>query len=70
MRIVERTDISRPGNDCFINESVSIIEEFGIYSILISNRIVGWFDREVMYITDTSSDYEKIEAKYKELCRQ
>jgi hypothetical protein len=70
MRIVERTDISRPGNDCFINESVSIIEEFGIYSILISQKVVGWFDREVMYIADTSSDYEKIEAKYKELCRQ
>jgi hypothetical protein len=49
---------------------VSIIEEFGIYSILVCQKVVGWFDREVMYIADTSSDYEKIEAKYKELCRQ
>lgn len=67
MRIVASTDISREGNDCFINESVSILEEFGIYSVIVCCKVTGWADREVMYTAETSSDFEKIITKYREL---
>lgn len=67
MRVVKSTDISREGNDCFINESISIIEEFGVYSVIVCLRVTGWAKREVTYIVETSSDYEKIKAKYREL---
>lgn len=67
MRIVASVDKSREGNDCFINESISILEEFGIYSVIVCCKVTGWDDREIMYTAETSSDYEKIKAKYKEL---
>ena len=70
MRVVESTDISREGNDCFINESISILEEFGIYVVIVCVKVTGWADNEVTYIAETSSDYEKIKAKYKELRRE
>ena len=67
MRIIASTDISREGNDCFINESISILEEFGIYSVIVCLKVTGWAASETMYTAETSSDYEKIKAKYREL---
>lgn len=34
MRIISTTDLSREGNDCFILESISLIEQFNIYAVI------------------------------------
>ena len=34
MKIISTTDLSREGNDCYIYESVSLIEEFGMYAVV------------------------------------
>ena len=41
MKTIVTTDLSREGNDCYIYESVSIIEEFGSYAVLVCTKLVG-----------------------------
>lgn len=68
MKILATTDLSRAGNDCYIYESVSIVEQFGIYSIIVCQKVTGWAKRETAYVELTSSDYNKIIDKYNKLC--
>lgn len=46
MRIIYTTDLSRPGNDCYIYESVSLVEAFGMYTVITAKKITGWAERE------------------------
>lgn len=41
MRIISTTDLSREGNDCSINESISLVEQFELYAIIRCLKIVG-----------------------------
>ena len=42
MKIIETTNLSREGNDHYIYESVTLIEEFGMYSVITCRKDVGW----------------------------
>jgi hypothetical protein len=65
MRIISTTDISREGNDCYIYESVSLVEQFGIYAIIICQRVTGWAKREGMHVLDSATDWTKAKEVYK-----
>lgn len=49
MRIISTTDLSREGNDCYINESVTLVEQFGLYAVIICRKVTGWAEEETIY---------------------
>jgi hypothetical protein len=65
MRIISTTDISREGNDCYIYESVSLVEQFDVYAVITCQRITGWAKREGMHVLDSTTDYTKAKKAYK-----
>lgn len=65
MKVISTTDISREGNDCYIYESVSLVEQFGIYAVIICQRVTGWAKREGMHVLDSATDWTKAKEVYK-----
>jgi hypothetical protein len=63
MRVISTTDISREGNDCYIYESVSLVEQFGVMAVVLCQRVTGWAEREGAYVLHhTANFYEALEA--------
>ena len=65
MRVISTTDISREGNDCYIYRSVSLVEQFGIYSVISIQKITGWAEREDVVVLCTTTDIEVAKQAYK-----
>lgn len=63
MEIISTTDLSRAGNDCYIYESVSLIEAFGMYKVITAEKTVGWFDSKQIY-TSSNLTCDLDEAKF------
>ena len=67
MRVISTTDLSDYGNDCYIHKSVSLVEDFGMYNILTAEKVVGWCEREQMYLkADTTCNFDKAKWMYKQ----
>lgn len=67
MKVIHTTDLSRAGNDCYIYESVSLVEVFGMYAIIEATKTSGWFENEEI-TTGSKIVYDLDDAKkmYKE----
>ena len=39
MRTIYTTDLSRYGNDCYIYETISLIEDNGIYNTILTTKV-------------------------------
>ena len=65
MRVLSTTDISRPGNDCYIYESVSLVEQFGIYSVINILKVTGWAEREETLVLCATKDVDEAKKVYK-----
>lgn len=65
MRVISTTDISREGNDCYIYESVTLAEQFDIYSVINFLSITGWAEREDVRVLCTTRDLKKAKKVYK-----
>ena len=65
MRVISTTDISREGNDCYIYESVSLVEQFGIYSVINFLNVTGWAKREETRVLCTTRDKAEAREVYK-----
>ncbi len=65
MKVISTTDLSRSGNDCYIYESVSLVEQFELFSVIRYWRVVGWSDREEVSILYTSLSRSTATEKYK-----
>ena len=67
MRVISTTDLSDYGNDCYIHKSVSLVEDFGMYNILIAEKVIGWYEIEQMYLmVDTTCNFDKAKYIYKQ----
>ena len=67
MKVIHSTDLSRAGNDCYIYESVSLIEAFGMYAIIVADKTRGWFEREEINVSSkVVYDLEEAKKMYKE----
>ena len=65
MKIISTTDLSREGNDCYIYESVSLVEAFGMYAVIICERVTGWSDYEEMeFRGKPTTDIEEAKQRY------
>jgi hypothetical protein len=54
VEVIYNTDLSRPGNDVYIYESVSLIKQFELYAVIKVYRVIGWSEREEVSILYTS----------------
>ena len=66
MRVIATTDLSRHGSACYIHESISLVEQFGLYVIIKFFEVIGNTskDIEILY---SSTDCGKAIAKYDSL---
>ena len=69
MEVICTKDISRPGNDCYIKESYSIIEQFGLYAVIRVFKVNGWSDIEDISIVLTTSNLAEAEEKLEDYCK-
>ena len=69
MNVLSTTVVSRPGNDCYIEESYSLVEQFGLYAVIKFYKVSGWSDWEEVSVLITTSNKSEAAKKYKEYCK-
>lgn len=69
MNVISSTLVSRPGNDCYIEESYSLVEQFGLYAVIKFYKVSGWAEQEEASILITTADKAEAAKKYKEYCK-
>jgi hypothetical protein len=69
MKVISTTQLSRPGNDVYIDEEVLLVEQFGLYAVLRFYKVSGWSDREEVSVLIATSDKTEAGKKYKEYCK-
>jgi hypothetical protein len=69
MEVISTTDCSRYGNDCYIEEYYSLVEQFGIYAVIRFYKVSGWSDREEVDVLITTTSRSEAGKKYKEYCK-
>lgn len=69
MNVISTTDTSRVGNDCYIEESYSLVEQFGIYSVIRFYKVSGWADQVDVTILIITSDKTEAGKVYKKYCK-
>ena len=69
MKIISTTNHSYPGNDCYIEEEYSLVEQFGLYAVIKFYKVTGWSDREEVSILVSTSDKSEAGRKYRECCK-
>jgi hypothetical protein len=69
MNVISTTVVSRYGNDCYIEESYSLVEQFGLYAVIQFYKVSGWSDREEVTIVFSSSNKAEAGKKYKDYCK-
>ena len=69
MKVISTTQISRPGNDVYIDEEVLLIEQFGLYAVLRFYKVSGWSSQEDVEILTATSNKSEAGRKYKEYCK-
>lgn len=55
MEVIYTTDLSRPGNDVYIYESISLIKQFELYAIIKVWKVTGWSEQEEVSVLYTSN---------------
>lgn len=68
MTIISTTDISKKGSDCYIYNSVTLVEQFNMYAIIVCCRPTGWFsDCRDIRVDSFSDSYEEMVKRYEHL---
>lgn len=69
MNVLSTTTTSRYGNDCYIEESYSLVEQFGLYAVIRFYKVSGWSDREEVTVVFSSSSKAETAKIYKNYCK-
>lgn len=69
MKVISTTQLSRPGNDVYIDEEVLLVEQFGLYAVLRFYKVSGWSSQEEVSVLIATSDKTEAGKKYKEYCK-
>lgn len=67
MEVIYTTDLSRPGNDVYIHESISLIKQFELYAVIRVWRVTGWSEQEEVSILYTSLSRSSAIEKFQSL---
>ena len=65
MEVIYTTDLSRPGNDVYIYESVSLIKQFELYAVIRVWKVTGWSEQEEVSVLYTSNSRSSAIQKFK-----
>ena len=65
MEVIYTTDLSRPGNDVYIYESISLVKQFELYAVIKIWKVTGWSEQEEVSVLYTSSSRSSAIEKYK-----
>ena len=65
MEVLYTTDLSRPGNDVYIFESITLVKQFELYAVIKCYRVVGWSEREEVSVLYTSLSRSAAVEKFK-----
>lgn len=65
MEVIYTTDLSRPGNDVYIYESISLIKQFELYAVIKVWRVTGWSEQEEVSVLYTSLSRSTATERYK-----
>ena len=65
MKVIAITDVSRFGNDCYINQTITLIEFCGIYAIIECTNITGWFEDKSINVVYETENYDEAIEFYK-----
>ena len=57
MNVLKSKDLSRPGNDCYIYEKISLVEEFDMYAVIVCEKVSSWAERNEVRVDHVSTDY-------------
>ena len=69
MNVISTTEVSREGNDCYIEESYSLVEQFGVYAVIQFYKVTGWSSCEEVNVIITTTDKAAAGKKYNEYCK-
>ena len=69
MNVISTTEVSREGNDCYIEESYSLVEQFGVYAVIRFYKVTGWSSCEEVNVIITTTDKAVAGKKYNEYCK-
>ena len=64
MEVLYTTNLSRPGNDVYIHESITLVKQFELYAVIKFYRVVGWTEREEVSVLYTSNSYSSAVERY------
>lgn len=65
MEVIYTTDLSRPGNDVYIYESVSLIKQFELYAVIKVWKVTGWSEQEEVSVLYTSNSRSSAIERFK-----
>ena len=65
MEVIYTTDLSRPGNDVYIYESISLLKQFELYIVLRVWKVTGWSEQEEATILYISEDRHEAIKEFK-----
>ena len=66
MKVKYTTDLSRPGNDVYIYESITLLEQFDLYVVMKVFKVTGWADHEDVNIILVTRNRTEAIKTYKE----
>ena len=66
MKVISTTDLSHYGNDCYINRSVTLAEQFGLYVVITFQKITGWYEDRYVGVDYMRDNYDDAIKFYKE----
>jgi hypothetical protein len=66
MKVKYTTDLSRPGNDVYIYESITLLEQFDLYVVMKVFKVTGWSDHEDVNIILVTRNRAEAIKTYKE----
>ena len=66
MRIIETVDLSKASDYGYIRKSVTLVEEFGMYTIITCTKNIRFGGSKDVYHTHPTMDFELAQMLYKD----
>ena len=66
MKVISTTEASYAENDRCIYESISLVERFGMYAIIVFRKMTGRIEKEQVFVLKASANYNTAIEEYKD----
>lgn len=66
MRIIETIDLSKANSYGYIKKSVTLVEEFGMYTIITCTKNIGFNGNKAVHHTQPTMDFELAQMLYRD----